>query len=136
MLTDDKGKVERFNGYLRRSFYVPLSSRLAQSGQQLDAVTANIEVTRWLREVAHQRVHGTTGERPAARLAEERTRLQALPLPWRADIGAARPRAPVAAAPAARPAIVVERLAEPAPVQHPLAVYEQLLAQCVQGAAA
>jgi len=25
-----KGKVERFNGYLRRSFYVPLISRLKQ----------------------------------------------------------------------------------------------------------
>ncbi|MBP1208357.1 hypothetical protein JOD97_006449 [Duganella sp. 1411] len=31
-----KGKVERFNGYLRRSFYVPLASRLGQSGLQLD----------------------------------------------------------------------------------------------------
>ena len=31
-----KGKVERFNGYLRRSFHVPLASRLGQSGLQLD----------------------------------------------------------------------------------------------------
>ena len=43
-----KGKVERFNGYLRRSFYVPLVSRLKQAGLQLDVVTANIEVARWL----------------------------------------------------------------------------------------
>ena len=27
-----KGKVERFNGYLRRSFYVRLASRLGPSG--------------------------------------------------------------------------------------------------------
>ena len=76
-----KGKVERFNGYLRRSFYVPLVSRLTQSGQQLDAVTANIEVTHWLRDVAHERGHGTTGEKPAARLAQERGHLQPLPAP-------------------------------------------------------
>ena len=50
-----KGKVERFNGYLRRSFYVPLSSRLRQAGPQLDVVTANIEASHWLQEVANQR---------------------------------------------------------------------------------
>ena len=60
-----KGKVERFNGYLRRSFYVPLASRLAQSGQKLDVVTANVEVAHWLAEVANARVHGTTKEPPA-----------------------------------------------------------------------
>ena len=73
-----KGKVERFNGYLRRSFYVPLASRLAQSGQQLDVVTANIEVTRWLREVANERLHGTTQEKPAERLQKETPCLQPL----------------------------------------------------------
>jgi transposase len=55
-----KGKVERFNGYLRRSFYVPLVSRLAQNQQQLDVLTANAEVGHWLRDVANQRLHGTT----------------------------------------------------------------------------
>lgn len=132
-----KGKVERFNGYLRRSFYVPLASRLTQSGQQLDAITANIEVTRWLREVAHERVHGTTGEKPAARLTKERQHLQPLPAPWRADVAAARPQAlPAATVSPERPPIVMERIAEPAPLQHPLAVYDQLLAQCVRGAVA
>mgnify|MGYP003532960540 FL=1 len=66
-----KGKVERFNGYLRRSFYVPLASRLAQSGLQLDVVTANSEVARWLCEVANERLHGTTQERPSERLRAE-----------------------------------------------------------------
>jgi len=31
-----KGKVERFNRYLRYSFYIPLQSRLSQSGLQVD----------------------------------------------------------------------------------------------------
>jgi transposase len=41
-----KRKVDRFDGYQRRSFYVPLASRRAQSGLQLDAVTANAEMAR------------------------------------------------------------------------------------------
>jgi transposase len=58
-----KGKVERFNGYLRRSFYVPLVSRLKQAGLVLDAVTANAEVRRWLKEVANVRIMARTGSR-------------------------------------------------------------------------
>jgi transposase len=131
-----KGKVERFNGYLRRSFYVPLASRLAQSGQRLDVVTANIEVARWLREVANLRVHGTTQQRPAERLCQEVRYLQPLAAPWRGDIAAARPQGKAPEAPAQRPAVVAERIAEPAPAQHPLAVYEQLLINVTQGLAA
>ena len=74
-----KGKVERFIRYLRHSFYVPLASRLAQEGLIVDRETANLAVKRWLREVANVRVHGTTGEVPAERLAIERTRLQPVP---------------------------------------------------------
>lgn len=131
-----KGKVERFNGYLRRSFYVPLASRLGQSGLQLDVVTANVEVVRWLREVAHERVHGTTQEKPSVRMATEVSHLQALAAPWRGNVAAARPQAEAPAAPVPRPAIVVERVAEVAPAQHPLAVYEQLLSNVKQGVAA
>jgi hypothetical protein len=129
-----KGKVERFNGYLRRSFYVPLASQLRQIGQKLDVVTANIEVTRWLSEVAHQRVHGTTGEKPAARLLDEVKHLQPLPLPWRADIAAARPQGPVAElAPAVRPASVAEHLDADLPTQRSLAAYEQVIALIREG---
>jgi transposase len=131
-----KGKVERFNGYLRRSFYVPLASRLAQSGQQLDVVTANIEVARWLREVANERLHGTTQEKPAERLQQERPCLQPLTAPWRGDIAAARPQGKEAEMPTARPAIVVERIAESLPAQHPLAVYDRLLFTVTQEVAA
>jgi transposase len=74
-----KGKVERFIRYLRHSFYVPLASRLAQEGLIVDRETANLAVRRWLREVANARVHGTTGEVPAERLAIERTQLQPVP---------------------------------------------------------
>lgn len=122
-----KGKVERFNGYLRHSFYVPLMAQLKQAGLILDVVTANGEVRRWLREVANQRVHGTTQARPAERLQEER--LQSLPSPWRGDIHAARPQSEVAAPPAQRPVVVIERIAQMSPAQHPLAVYERLLDQ-------
>ena len=60
-----KGKVERFIRYLRESFWVPLSSRLAQEGLIVDRETANLAVKRWLSEVANARVHGTTGALPA-----------------------------------------------------------------------
>jgi hypothetical protein len=135
-----KGKVERFNGYLRRSFYVPLASRLKQAGLQLDVVTANMAVSSWLADVANERVHGTTGVQPSARLKQERPCLQTLPAPWRADIAAARPQAPVKAACSnmdlVQPAAVAHHMAQVAPMQHPLAVYEQLLIQITQGAVA
>src|SRR5690606_10767612 len=74
-----KGKVERFNGYLKGSFVVPLAATLKASGLRLDVDTANRAVLRWLDEVANCRVHGTTGERPDRRLAIERNALLALP---------------------------------------------------------
>ena len=63
-----KGKVERFIGYLRRSFYVPLASQLSPEGLTVDRDTGNARVGTWLREVANARVHATTGEVPAVRL--------------------------------------------------------------------
>lgn len=120
-----KGKVERFNGYLRRSFYIPLSAQLKQAGLSLDVVTANTEVRRWLKEIANERIHGTTQERPSKRLSEEG--LQAIPAPWRGDIRAARPQAEVLSSTAERPVIVIERMEQEMPSQHPLAIYDQLL---------
>jgi transposase len=131
-----KGKVERFNGYLRRSFYVPLASRLAQSGQQLDVVTANVEVAHWLRDVANARIHGTIKEAPAAALKREAPHLQTLPPPWRADIAAARPQPTAAPVAPPRPAAVVSRIAQPSPLQHPLQVYDALLGRVAEGVAA
>ena len=123
-----KGKVERFNGYLRRSFYVPLMTQLKQAGLILDVVTANTEVRRWLKEIANQRIHGTTQARPAEQLKKER--LQAIAAPWRGDISAARPQQSAGAGmPAQRPVIVIDQIAQVTPPQHPLAVYERLLDQ-------
>jgi transposase len=119
-----KGKVERFNGYLRRSFYVPLAAQLKQAGLTLDVSTANAQVHRWLKDVANERIHGTTQVAPAARLRDER--LQPIPAPWRGDICAARPQLKCERP---RPAAVIERIAQGTPVQHPLSVYERLFEQ-------
>lgn len=104
-----KGKVERFNGYLKGSFLVPLAAALKAAGLALTVEVANLHVRRWLDEVANQRSHGTTGAVPVQRLAEER----AVMLP----------------APALqRPAVAPVRV--PVPVeslQHPLGVYDELL---------
>ncbi len=104
-----KGKVERFNGYLKGSFLVPLAASLKAAGLALTAEVANRHVRRWLDEVANERVHATTGAVPSARLAEER----AVMLP------AARLQAP------ARTAVKVATPTES--LQHPLAVYDELL---------
>jgi transposase len=123
-----KGKVERFNGYLRRSFYVPLVAQFKQAGLVLDATTATVQVRRWLDEVANVRVHGTTGEPPVVRLAAEQAALQALAPPWRGDIEGARPQAEGAHGEGpARPPSVRAHLETEQPAQHPLAVYDALL---------
>jgi transposase len=121
-----KGKVERFNGYLRRSFYVPLVARLKQAGLELDAATANAQVQTWLAEIANERLHGTTGAKPSLRLLEERAALQAQPPAWRGNVAAARPRLAEASS-TARPASVLTHLEAAQPAQHPLAIYDQLL---------
>jgi transposase len=74
-----KGKVERMNGYLRRSFWVPLASLLKQAGLTADRDVCNARVGPWLRDVANARVHGTTKRVPRDMLMEERAYL--LPLP-------------------------------------------------------
>lgn len=108
-----KGKVERFNGYLKGSFVTPLAATLKTAGLILDVSTANAHIGRWLDEVAHLRIHGTTGEQPAVRLAEER--LVLLPLPQRH--GHVYPRAGMR-----RQAVVPHES-----LQHPLSVYDRLL---------
>ena len=105
-----KGKVERFNGYLKGSFLVPLAATLKQSGLKLDADAANAHIGRWITEVANSRIHGTTRERPDRRLAVERTALMSLP------VRALAPIATVTEVP-----LPIESL------QHPLSIYNELL---------
>ena len=119
-----KGKVERFNGYLRRSFHVPLITRLRQAGLKLDRDTASIEARRWLHDVANARVHGETRRIPAEVLAEERASLQPLPKPYRSDVRAARAnrlKAP------SESVSLPERAKVELPPQHVLALYDDLL---------
>jgi transposase len=104
-----KGKVERFNRYLKGSFLVPLAATLRSSGLILDVASANRAVGPWLTEVANCRVHAETKERPCDRLQVEREVL--LPLP---SSPLPRPMAP-------RRVLPLESL------QHPLAVYQALL---------
>jgi transposase len=106
-----KGKVERFNGYLKGSFCVPLAATLKQAGLRFDAQAANSHIGRWLIEVANHRVHATTRERPQARMPAEQAALMSLPA-----LSASLPSVPV--------------LERPIPVQslqHPLSVYNALL---------
>ena len=105
-----KGKVERFNGYLKGSFLVPLAATLKSSSLKLDAIAANVHIGRWLSEIANARVHATTKERPDRRLALERAAL----LPLRISVVVPTP------APSSMP-MPIESL------QHPLSVYDTLL---------
>jgi transposase len=121
-----KGKVERFNGYLRHSFHVPLLTRLRQAGIGLDRDTANVEVLRWLREVANVRLHAEGGFVPAQRLEQERAHLQRLGAPYRGAVRAARPGSEEREA--AATALVLPAAAKLAlPAQHALSIYDRLL---------
>lgn len=108
-----KGKVERFIGYLKRSFWIPFVASCRQVGLRPDKQAANAAVGIWLREVANARVHATTGEVPAERMIIEQGKLQELPKPYkgrtaRSMTTASKPRASVG-------------------YQHPLSTYEALL---------
>jgi transposase len=107
-----KGKVERFNGYLKHSFITPLAATLKQAGLALDVDAANGQVGRWLDEVAHQRIHGTTKQKPQTLLIQERLSLAELPLRRSS----------------AKVAMIKSASAMPfESIQHPLSVYDQLL---------
>jgi transposase len=66
-----KGRVENAIKYVRQSFFY---GRAFSSLADLRAQAA-----RWQEQVANQRLHGTTRERPAQRLVVERPRLRRLP---------------------------------------------------------
>ena len=112
-----KGKVERFNRYLRYSFYYPLASRLKPLGLLVDKELANYEVKRWLRDVANQRVHATTAQIPILRLEEEKQHLQSLPATY-TGIQHTKPNLHLVSSQAIT-------------LQHPLSIYETLLQEAV-----
>ena len=105
---------------------MPLAAQFKQAGLVLDAATATLQVGRWLDEVAHVRVHGTTGERPVDRRAAEQAALQPLAPPWRGDIEAARPQTAHDEGATRLPGVRAH-LETTQPAQHPLALYDALL---------
>lgn len=111
-----KGKVERFNGYLKGSFITPLAASLEQVGLHLDVAVANGKIGPWLADIAHQRIHSTTVEGQAL-LEAERLSLQPLPLPDKTS--------GVLQQLVQQQALPVESL------QHPLSLYDQLLVEAV-----
>ena len=75
-----KGKDERGVGYVKKN---AIAGRRFESWAALEA-----HLDRWMREVADQRVHGTTGVAPAERFAQEAGALR--PLGARAPFGQLR----------------------------------------------
>ena len=88
-----------------------MAATLKQAGLRFDVTAANAHIGRWLTEVADQRLHGTTGERPAVRLQEERLALLPLPAQHHGILVPAVSRRPVPRE----------------SFQHPLSVYNELL---------
>jgi transposase len=107
-----KTKGKRFNRYLRSSFWIPLKTRFQASGLLVDAETANVEVARWLQDVANVRVHGELKERPVDRWQTERPYLQ----PYQGVVN-------LTPKPNRQVPMPVESL------QHPLSVYDALVVQ-------
>lgn len=110
-----KGKVERFNHYLKNSFIIPLKASLKTSGLQLDVKTANAKIGPWLCNTANARIHQTTQAVPNTRLQEEQAVF--LPLP----LHNGNQKLPPLAINQETPPIPFESL------QHPLSNYDQLL---------
>jgi len=77
-----KGKVERFNHYLRYSFHNSFKVRLSMMGYKMNVENANAEVMDWLDFTANARVHSTTLRKPFDLLAEEQLQLLPLPKPY------------------------------------------------------
>lgn len=107
-----KGKVERFNGYLKHSFITPLAATMKQAGLELDIDTANGQVGQWLHDIAHQRIHGTTQQKPEVLLIKEQLALSELP---------AKSLLTTTIAPVTHHALPIESF------QHPLSIYDQLI---------
>ena len=78
-----KGKVERFNHYLRYSFHNALRVKLSMMNYRLNIDNANAEVIKWLDEVANRRIHKTTLQVPFELLVHEQPHLLSVPKPYK-----------------------------------------------------
>ena len=77
-----KGKVERFNHYLRYSFYNGLKVKLAMRNFIMTVDSANSEVSKWIDNKANKRIHSTTLQQPIKLLQDEIPHLLSLPKPY------------------------------------------------------
>ncbi len=78
-----KGKVERFNHYLRYSFHNSLKVRLSMKNMELNIANANSEVLKWLNNKANKRIHSTTLSQPFKLLQDEIPLFLSLPRPYK-----------------------------------------------------
>lgn len=69
-----KGKVERFNSYLKGNFYRPTVIKLNDAGLEVTPQTLNQYIFRWLNK-ANNRIHDTTKCKPTERFTEEQAYL-------------------------------------------------------------
>lgn len=69
-----KGKVERFNLYLKRNFYVPLKAALKGSDISITTDLLNGKLFSWL-EMANSRIHDTTKKQPIELFKQEKSLL-------------------------------------------------------------
>jgi transposase len=65
-----KGKVERFNSYLKGNFYRPLVIKLKDANLEVTPQTLNQHINPWLTR-ANNRIHATTKQKPSVLFAEE-----------------------------------------------------------------
>ena len=72
-----KGKVERFNLYLKNNFYKPLKAKLKESGVEINKELLNAHLSSWLIK-ANNRIHSTTKEKPFVLLEKEKSHLISL----------------------------------------------------------
>ncbi len=70
-----KGKVERFNHYLRYSFHNGLKVTLSMKNYAMNLENANAEVIKWLNNRANKRIHSTTLQQPFKLLVDEQPHL-------------------------------------------------------------
>ena len=77
-----KGKVERFNHYLRYNFHNGLKVKLSMKNYQLNIENANAEVLKWLDDTANKRIHQTTLQIPMELLVQEQPHLLSVPKPY------------------------------------------------------
>ena len=69
-----KGKVERFNSYLKGNFYRPLLIKLRDANLEVTHQVLNQHIYRWLSK-ANNRIHSTTKRKPSELFIQEQVSL-------------------------------------------------------------